>query len=209
MVTTQHLVMFCIASCILILTPGPNFVYILTRGTTQGRHAALVSSVGLGCGVVIHTLFAAVGLSALLRSSALVFSLVKHIGAIYLMYLGVKALINSNHLLLPQQRERSTSAELIRQSITASLTNPKTALFFLAFLPQFVDPTSGYIAVQMLFLGCIYMLFTVGIYGTLAYVSGSIGNWLQRRPELARRFRWLTGSVFIGLGIWAAVPDRR
>lgn len=209
MITTQHLAMFCVASFILILTPGPNFIYILTRGITQGRHAALVSSVGLGCGVVIHTLFAAVGLSILLQSSALAFSIVKYVGALYLIYLGVKALVGKNHLLLSQQHKRNTSAKLIWQSITASLTNPKTALFFLTFLPQFVAPTSGYPATQMLFLGCIYMLFTVGIYGMLAYFSGSIGNWLQRAPELADRFRWLTCSVFIGLGIWAAVPDHR
>ncbi len=202
--------LFIITSALLIATPGPNWVYILTRGTTQGRRAAVVSAVGLGCGVMVHTLAAALGLSAVLRTSQPVFLAIKYAGGAYLIYLGLKALLKRDDPALQRALSPSLDAgDLVRQSITQSLLNPKTALFFLTFLPQFVNAGNTQPALEMVGLGLLYMLLTMAIYGALGFFSGAIGNWLQSRPRATARFRFVTASAFIGLGVWAFVPERR
>ncbi len=202
--------LFIITSALLIATPGPNWVYILTRGTTQGRRAAVVSAIGLGCGVLVHTLAAALGLSAVLRTSQPVFLAIKYAGGAYLIYLGLKALLKRDDPALQRALSpRLDAADLVRQSITQSLLNPKTALFFLTFLPQFVHADNTQPALEMIGLGLLYMLLTMAIYGALGFFSGTIGNWLQSRPRAAARFRFVTASAFIGLGAWAFVPERR
>ena len=206
---TGSLLVFITAAALLIATPGPNFIYVLTRGATQGRRAALLSVVGLVCGVVIHTVFTALGLSAVLRTSATLFTIVKVVGGCYLIYLGIRAFLSGSAPTLAQPTAPPPSTAIVRQSITVSITNPRAALFFLTFLPQFADPLRGAVAVQMLFLGGLYMLLTLGIYGTVAYFSGMLGDWLLREGAMARRFRWLTATMFCVLGVWALLPDRR
>jgi threonine/homoserine/homoserine lactone efflux protein len=209
MPTPPYLLAFCVTASILILTPGPNFIYVLTRGTTQGRHAALLSAVGLGMGVLIHTILACIGVSTLIRSSYLAFQILKYAGSLYLLSVGLKTL-RAREVPGPGLSQRpAANSHILSQSVIASLTNPKTMLFFLSFLPQFVTDTSSSISAQLVLLGGIYMLLTVLIYGTLAYFSGSIGQWLQVHTARASRLRWITGSSFIGLGIWAALPDHR
>lgn len=209
MPTSTQLSLFCIAACVLILTPGPNFIYVLTRGTTQGRRPALMAAVGLGCGVMLHTTLAGIGVSALFHSSYLAFQIVKYGGSLYLVYLGVKSITGNSHPLAAASQISSKSQMIIWQSIVASMTNPKTILFFLSFLPQFVNTKTSSVTPQLLLLGSIYMLLTVIIYGTVAYFAGGIGRWLRTRTVIASRLRWITGSSFIGLGVWAALPDRR
>ncbi len=206
---TQNLLLFVTAAALLIATPGPNFIYVLTRGATQGRRAALLAVVGLCCGVVVHTTFAALGLSAILRTSATLFMIVKFVGGGYLIYLGIRAFLASSAPVLAQPTVLPQSTAIVRQSMTVSITNPRAALFFLTFLPQFADPARGAVAVQMLYLGGLYMLLTLGIYGTVAYFSGTMGDWLLREQTMARRFRWLTASMFCVLGVWALLPDRQ
>jgi threonine/homoserine/homoserine lactone efflux protein len=209
MPTISQLLGFCLSASLLMLTPGPNFIYVLTRGTTQGRRAALLSALGLGAGVLIHTTLACIGISALVRSSYLVFQLLKYLGSLYLISVGLKTLRTSGTLASNLLHTPGTSHHILSQSILTSLTNPKTILFFLSFLPQFVSRPAGDITSQLFFLGGIYMLLTLAIYGMLAYFSGSIGQWLQTRRTSASRLRWITASSFIGLGVWAALPDRR
>ncbi len=204
----KNLVLFVTAAAVLIATPGPNFIYILTRGATQGRRAALLAVVGLCCGVVMHTTVTALGLSAILRTSAALFTIVKFVGGGYLIYLGIRAFLTDGTLTQTQPTVLPSTA-IVRQSITVSITNPRAALFFLTFLPQFADPARGAVALQMLFLGGLYMLLTLGIYGTVAYFSGTLGDWLLREQTMARRFRWLTASMFCLLGVWALLPDRQ
>ena len=202
--------LFLLTSALLIATPGPNWIYILTRGTTQGRRSAVISAFGLGCGVVIHTLAAALGLSAVLRASLGVFLLIKYAGGAYLLYLGLKALLARDGLGLRRALSpRLDARDLVRQSITQSLLNPKTALFFLTFLPQFVPLGSTQPMLDMLGLGLLYMFLTVLIYGALGVFSGTLGTWLRARPAAEGRFRFLTAGAFIGLGVWALWPDRR
>jgi threonine/homoserine/homoserine lactone efflux protein len=212
MFSTPRLLAFCITAGVLILTPGPNFVYVLTRGTTQGRRAAGLSAIGLAAGVLIHTTLACIGISTLIRSSYVAFQILKYAGSLYLIFLGLKTLRNGQALtsrLSGTSATPPTNARILLQSIIASLTNPKTMLFFLSFLPQFVTAASLNITSQLFLLGSIYMVLTLIIYGMLAYASGSIGRWLGARTATASRLRWITGSSFIGLGIWAAIPDRR
>lgn len=204
MPTSTQLSLFCLTASLLIMTPGPNFIYVLTRGVTQGRRPALMAALGLGCGVLVHTTLAAIGVAALIRSSYLAFQVIKYGGSGYLVYLGVKTLIDHDHGLVGVPHTATGSRTIIGQSIVASLSNPKTILFFLSFLPQFLNTAAPSATPQLLLLGGIYLLLTVLLYGMVGYFAGSIGRWLQRRAGVASRLRWVTGGCFIGLGAWAA-----
>jgi threonine/homoserine/homoserine lactone efflux protein len=195
---------FCIAAFVLILTPGPNFLYVLTRGATQGRRAGVIAACGLGAGVLIHTVLATLGVAAVIRSSYFAFRVIKYGGSAYLIYLGVTALREPPAALGPRQAIHEADTRIFGQSIVASMTNPKTILFFLSFLPQFVSGPLREASRQMLVLGGIYMTLTVVVYGTVAYCSGYASRWLR-----APRLRWMTATSFVGLGVWAALPDRR
>jgi threonine/homoserine/homoserine lactone efflux protein len=210
MPTNTQLSLFCLTASILILTPGPNFLYVLTRGITQGRRPALMAALGLGCGVMLHTTLAAIGVAALVRTTYLAFQIIKYSGSCYLIYLGVKTLTDHDRPpLIATPLGATRNRAIIGQSIAASMGNPKTILFFLSFLPQFLNAAAPSAAPQLLLLGGIYMLLTVLLYGMIGYFAGGIGRWLQRQPCVASRLRRLTGGCFIGLGAWAAIPDSR
>ncbi len=207
MISLPRLVAFSAAVAVLIATPGSNFLYILTRGTTQGRRAALWSVLGLGIGVMLHTTFVIIGLSALIRSSPLAFQIVKLGGSLYLIVLGVRKFFQPNPDFLDEAPSEDTkSLALLGQSVATSLLNPKTVIFFLTFLPQFVEVEAGRVLGQLLILGVVYMGFTLLIYGSVGFFSGAIGEWLRRKPALSSRFHWVTAVVFIGLGITALLP---
>jgi threonine/homoserine/homoserine lactone efflux protein len=190
------------------VTPGPNFFYILTRGATQGRRAAVIAACGLGAGVLIHTALAALGVAAVIRSSYLAFRVIKYAGSLYLVHLGVKALRGHLPAARGLRTIHETDARVFWQSIVASLTNPKTILFFLSFLPQFVSPQKGAVTEQMLVLGGIYMLITVLVYASIGYFADRIGRRIAGSAG-ALRLRWVTAASFFGLGLWSALPDRR
>jgi threonine/homoserine/homoserine lactone efflux protein len=204
-----HLVAFAIAAFVLIATPGPNFIYVLTRGATQGRRAGLVAACGLGAGVLIHTALAALGVAALVRSSYLAFRAIKFGGSAYLIYLGIAAFRDRSLARTNARLTAETDARIFWQSIIASMTNPKTILFFLSFLPQFISSRGPAPSRQMLVLGAIYMALTVAIYGAIACGSGVVSRWLHGGRARVSRLRWITSGSFIGLGVWAALPDRR
>jgi threonine/homoserine/homoserine lactone efflux protein len=204
---TTHLIAFSAIACVVLATPGPNFVYILTRGATQCRRAAFMAAVGLGCGALIHTMLAAAGISALVRSSYVVFQLVKYGGSAYLIILGV-CVIASRAPLIRAEAPTARNGQIVWQSIVASMTNPKTILFFLSFLPQFVAPGSA-VASQLLVFGGLYALLTVIVYSAVGGLAGVIGLALRSQPIVASRLRWIAGGSFVGLGVWAALPARR
>lgn len=209
MLSLTTIVVFATASLLLTITPGPDIIYVITCGIGQGRRAAFFAALGFSSGVIIHTTFAVVGLSAIIRSSALAFQIVKYAGAAYLIYLGIKALTSKNNFLLQEQQGNAPSRAIFWQSVLANVLNPKVALFFLAFLPQFVNFSSGNVAVQMLLLGGIFMLLSFTVFSLVGYFAGSIGYWLRRNHWLADKLHWLTGSVFIGLGVRVALPEHR
>ncbi|MGH9139639.1 MAG: LysE family translocator [Vicinamibacterales bacterium] len=204
-----NLVIFAVAAFVLIVTPGPNFFYVLTRAATQGRRAGVVAACGLGAGVVVHTTLATLGIAAVVRSSYLAFRAIKYGGSLYLIVLGIKAARNRPAIPENSLAMRDKDSRVLWQSIVASLTNPKTILFFLSFLPQFVSGPASSASRQMLTLGGIYTLLTMLVYSVLACLAGSATRWLRQSRARANRLRWLAASSFIGLGVWAALPDRQ
>ncbi|HEV2094636.1 MAG TPA: LysE family translocator [Rubrobacter sp.] len=202
-------ILFLAASLVVILAPGPDNILVLTRGVTQGRGAALVSAAGASLGLVIHSAFAAVGLSALLAQSAAAFSVVKYVGAAYLIYLGVRALLDRGSFALARGGTPMGLRKVFTQAVASNVLNPKIAVFFLAYLPQFADPARGGTALQLLAFGLIFALLTLALFGALALFSGTIGSWLRARPKLAGGLGWLTGGVLISLGLRLALQDRR
>ena len=205
----MNLALFLTASLALIVTPGPDMIYVVTRGIAQGRRVGLVSAWGACAGLIFHTALAAAGLSALLRSSATAFTVVKYVGAAYLIYLGVKALLTGDDFSLTGSAGPGAGLrKAFFQGVASNVLNPKIALFFLAFLPQFVHPATGSAASQMLVLGLIFTLLALVIFNVIAYFSGTLGELFGRKPAFANVLRWFTGSVLIGLGLRLALPSR-
>jgi threonine/homoserine/homoserine lactone efflux protein len=192
---------FLVASFLLWLTPGPDTMYILARSIVQGRRAGVLSALGIGSGLLIHTLFAAVGLSAILATSAWAFTAVKVAGAAYLIYLGLRALRRKVGPLATPAVSAVSGWWVYRQGILSNTLNPKVALFFLAFLPQFVDPAAGFGPIPFLFLGAV---FVVG--GTLwslgqAVCAASATQMIRRNAAVLGWLERVSGLVYIGLGL--------
>jgi threonine/homoserine/homoserine lactone efflux protein len=202
-------VLFLTASLAVIVAPGPDNMLVLTRGVAQGRGAALVSAAGASLGLVVHSVFAAAGLSALLAQSALAFSVVKYVGAAYLIYLGVRALLDREGFAPTRGEAPMGLGKVFTQAVASNVLNPKIAVFFLAYLPQFADPATGGTAIQLLAFGLTFALLTLAIFSALAVFSGTVGSWLRSRPKLAGGLGWLTGAVLISLGLRLAFQDRR
>jgi len=201
--------LFVAASLVLLLTPGPAVLFIVARSVQQGRTAGLVSVLGIHLGTIIHILAAAVGLSALIVSSALAFAIVKYLGAAYLIWMGIRTLMAKD----PDPKIPVVSAEPLhrafRDGFVVNLFNPKTAIFFLAFLPQFVDPTRGALHWQILILGLTFMGLGILSDGMFALVAGAAGDFLRRSRRFQRVLRWFSGTSFIGLGVTAALATRK
>jgi threonine/homoserine/homoserine lactone efflux protein len=193
--------LFGLACLAFLAIPGPSVFYIVTRSLVQGRRAGVVSMLGVQTGGLVHVVAAAFGLSALIASSAAAFTVVKYAGAAYLVFLGLRKLLGSEPDAPEPPSERASVAHLFGQGVIVNVLNPKTALFFLAFLPQFVDPEAGPIAPQMLVLGL--MLVSLGVLsdGTYALLAAGIGNRLRTRRRLER----ISGGVFVSLGVIAAL----
>src|SRR5262245_61147498 len=200
-----NLSLFVAAALALLLVPGPAVLYIVTRSVEQGRLAGFVSDLGIHTATLVHVIAAALGLSALLMSSALAFAVVKYLGAAYLIWLGVRKLLGPSealgeNLALPRHSYR----RLFRDGFIVNLLNPKTALFFLAFLPQFVEVSRGHVAMQIAFLGLTFALLGFVTDGCYAIAAGTAGNWIKQNRSYLRFERYISGTVFIGLGLTAA-----
>jgi len=201
-----RLALFVGATLVLLLVPGPAVLYIVTRSMSQGRRSGLLSVVGIELGNAVHCLAAALGLAALLASSPLAFSAVKYLGAAYLIWLGLRRLLSREEGGLASQAARPAdpSAAVLRQAFTVAVLNPKTALFFLAFLPQFASPARGLVTVQMLLLGATFVGLAFVTDTCYAFVASGLGTWLRSHPGFARSERYLTAAVYIGLGALSA-----
>ncbi len=204
LVPPARLVLFLGATVALTLTPGPAVLFIVARSVGEGRRAGFLSVLGVGLGNAVHALAAALGVAALLASSPLAFSAVRYLGAGYLVLLGVRKVLERD----PPEEAAAPPASphhLLRQGFLVALLNPKTALFFLAFLPQFADPARGAVAAQILVLGALFELVAVTTDTAYVLLSGTLAGWLRRRPGSARTGRWLSGAVYVGLGAVAAL----
>lgn len=187
-----------------MLTPGPAVLYIVARSMDQGRVAGLVSVLSVEIGNFIHVLAATLGLSALLLSSALAFDVVKYLGAAYLVYLGLRRMLSREALHAPEQLEKQSLWRIFSQGIVVAVLNPKTALFFLAFLPQFVEPAHGSVALQFFTLGSIFVLLAFVTDGMYALLAGTVGKSLKGARTFLNAERFLVGGLYIGLGLMAA-----
>jgi threonine/homoserine/homoserine lactone efflux protein len=199
--------LFLVASALLTLAPGPDIVYVLTRGVSQGRRAGFAAALGFATGCIFHTLAAALGVAALIRSSDLAFDAVRYAGAAYLVWIGIQALRHRASFSLAESDGAKALAAIYRQSVIGNVLNPKVTLFFLSFLPQFVNTRAGGVEWQMALLGAIFMAQTVVIFGAVAIFSGWIGERLRARPAIGERLGVFAGVTFIALGIRVALPD--
>jgi threonine/homoserine/homoserine lactone efflux protein len=202
-----HLPLFLFASAVLLLTPGPAVLYIIARSVDQGRRAGLVSVCSIEVGNFMHVIAATLGLSALLLSSALAFTVVKYLGAAYLIYLGLHKLLAREAIQPTVSSQPQSLRRIFSQGVVVATLNPKTALFFVAFLPQFVDRSHGSIPGQMLVLGCIFVLMAMVSDSIYALVAGTFGRWLKGARSAWRVGRYIVGGVYIGLGVTAAFAD--
>lgn len=204
-----NIALFVVASLAVIVAPGPDNVYILTRGIAQGREVALASAWGMCSGLLFHTILAAVGLSAILARSAMAFSVIKYAGAAYLIYLGVRALLSKEEFALPRERVPTVRlGSFFFRGLTMNLLNPKVAVFFLAFLPQFAGPATGGAALRLLALGLIFALLSVVVFSVIALFSGILGDRLSSNPRFANALQGLTDCVLVGLGARLALSER-
>ncbi|MEE9562627.1 MAG: LysE family translocator, partial [Thermoanaerobaculia bacterium] len=178
------------------------------RSVEQGPKAGFVSSLGLSVGGLVHVLAATLGLSAILVSSATAFSIVKLIGAGYLVYLGLRTLLSRDNAELSVSESPRGMWRIFRDGVIVNLFNPKAALFFLAFLPQFVDPARGNVALQFLGLGLLFEVLGLMSDSTYALLAGTVGVWLRTTEKVRRVQRYVTGSVYLGLGLAMALSGR-
>lgn len=202
----QTITLFIAAAMILVVTPGPCTLYLVSRTLQQGIAAGIASSMGVQVGTLIHVTAAALGISALLLSSTLAFNVVKYLGAVYLVFLGVKTLLaRENVSTVPTPVAGNRLISVFFQGIMVNVLNPKTTLFFTAFLPQFVDVRRGNVVSQITFLGAV--LAVVGSCSDITYVlvTGKLGRRLRPGLRLPGAGRYISGSVYIGLGVAAAL----
>jgi threonine/homoserine/homoserine lactone efflux protein len=208
MIEPAKFLLFMGVSWALIIAPGPDMIYVITRGVAHGRRAGILSAVGVVCGILVHTIGAAFGLTLILQTSAFAFLFVKFAGAAYLIYLGIRAWLEKSTFALETSSTAVTSQTLFWQGVLSNVLNPKIAIFFLAFLPQFVDQGNSQVTSQMVLLGLTFATFGLCFLLIVGYFSGTIGKWLTGRPQYARFFQRLAGGILIGLGIRLALSEK-
>jgi threonine/homoserine/homoserine lactone efflux protein len=197
--------LFAAAALVLLLTPGPAVLYIITRSVNQGRRAGLASAWGIDVANLIHVVAAALGVSAIMLSSALAFNALKYLGAAYLIYLGVRKLLSKEEIEQAAALQRQPLSRAFSQGILVNLLNPKPPLFFLAFLPQFIDVSRGPAVSQTLLLGLLFVGMAVITDSSYALLAGTAGRWLTDRGRFLRAQHYVSGSVYIGLGVATAL----
>jgi threonine/homoserine/homoserine lactone efflux protein len=198
---TQHLALFVTSGLLLNITPGQDTLYIVGRSISQGRRAGLFSVLGISCGSVVHTCAAAFGLSAILATSAQAFTIVRLAGAAYLIYLGVRMLLDRSRELTPGRFDHESTWPIFRAGFTTNLLNPKVALFFMAFLPQFVDPAATSKTLAFLILGAVFIVNGTLWCLVLAFGASAMSRRFRDSPSAAVVLRRATGGLFVGLGI--------
>lgn len=206
-----NLFLFLLAAMTLTLAPGPDNIYVLTRGIAQGRKAGLVAAAGFSSGLIFHTLLAVLGFAAVIKAYPPAYHALQYAGAAYLGYLGYRTLRSASAgIALAGEGQGAAAVPLRRiywQSVLANMLNPKVTLFFIAFLPQFVQREAGHEALQMLVLALVFIAQAFLIFSAIALFSGTVGTWFRRRANASVHLNRLAGCAFIGLGIRMALPE--
>lgn len=200
---------FLIAMFAVNITPGPDMLYVIGRSVGQGRAAGLIAALGIGTGCIVHIVAAALGLAALLTHAPVAFTAIQYAGAAYLIWVGVQSWRSASRggLAAPSPADPSLRAAFVQGFVT-NVLNPKVALFFLAFLPQFVDPDAPSPGLQFAALGTLFNISGTIVNGTVALCFGAAGDWLRQRPGVWRWQQRVTGSLFVALGLRLALVER-
>lgn len=204
----QNLLLFMGATLALNLTPGPDMLYVIARSSGEGTRAGVVSSFGIAAGSLVHLAAVTLGVATLLQTVPLAFEVVRYAGAAYLVYLGMRALLRRGGDAGGAVVERASLGRIFRQGVVTNVLNPKVALFFAAFLPQFATPARGSVVVQLVFLGLLFNVSGTTVNLLVAYAAGRAGDRFRRRLGPTSVWQRLTGVVFIGLGVRLALQRR-
>jgi len=198
----SSITLFIAAASVLLIVPGPAVIYIVNRSLDQGKLAGIISVLGIGTGTLIHITAAVLGISAILASSAVAFNILKYAGALYLIYLGIQKFLSKDEPLFDNRYTKIKFSKIFYQGVIVNLLNPKTALFFFAFLPQFVNPKEN-VTLQILILGFLLILMGLISDGMYALLAGYLGSWIKKRIQLLRAQKYVSGTIYFALGITA------
>ncbi|MDM7919599.1 MAG: LysE family translocator [Methanosarcina sp.] len=208
LIEQSQLIYFIAASAALTFLPGPDILFVLTQSISQGKMAGIATATGLCTGILVHTSAAALGISALVYESALAFEIVKYAGAAYLLYLAWQALRESGELVSSTPVRETSAFALYRRGIFMNVLNPKVALFFLAFLPQFVNLESGNVPVQMIFLGVVFLIQAWIIFSAISVFAGMIGDKIVKKPGIGKYINWGKAGIFTVIGVKLALSHK-
>ena len=208
MILVETIAIFFAASIALGLAPGPDNIFVLTQSALYGRKAGILVTLGLSTGLLVHTAAVSLGVAAIFQTSILAFNMLKIVGALYLLYLAFQAFKASATELDEGGGQELVWRKLYTRGIIMNITNPKVAIFFLAFLPQFADPSLGSITIQMLLLGALFIVATLLVFGAIAWFAGFLGEWLKGSAKAQVIMNRVAGTVFAGLALRLAVSER-
>ena len=205
MLTTAQILAFLLTTVMLTATPGPDNLMVLSIGMSKGRRAGIAFGLGCALGCLSHTVLAVIGVGAILAASPIAFTALKWAGGAYLIWLGTQALRHAGAVRIDGSSNNQAPAESLRRTfskgLVANAINPKVVLFFLSFLPQFVDASRGSMELQLGLLGLLFTAQAAVLFGLLGYFSGSVGAWINRQPQVGQWLDRLAGTVFIALGV--------
>ena len=208
MIPIETQITFFMASILLALAPGPDNIFVLTQSAIHGRLSGVAIVLGLCTGLVVHSSAVALGVAVIFQTSAVAFAALKLVGAGYLVYLSWQAFRAPASEITGENGYLSNFWKLYRRGIIMNITNPKVSIFFLAFLPQFTDPVRGSVSIQVLYLGGLFIVSTILVFGSIALLAGTLGQFLKRSPRTQLILNKLAGTVFLGLALKLATTDR-
>lgn len=208
MLPQETIFSFFIASTLLALAPGPDNIFVLTQSALHGKLSGIIVMLGLCTGILFHTAAVAFGVAVIFQASAVAFTVLKLVGACYLLYLAWQVFRAAPEQIQMQDSPKKSLGVLYRRGIIMNITNPKVSIFFLAFLPQFVDPQRGAVSLQMISLGAVFIISTTFIFGAIALIGGTLGEWLNRSAKAQRAINWIAGTVFVGLALKLVTAER-
>lgn len=202
------IISFLGAAMILTLMPGPDNLFVLAQSISNGKNSGILTALGLCTGLLVHITAATLGISAIIYQSAIAFAIVKYAGAAYLLFLAYKAFTAKDSNLNVENKDSSTYASLYKKGVIMNILNPKVSLFFLAFLPQFVDRSNGNVTQQMLIYGIIFLIQTLVIFTLISIFSGKLGYFLRKNPSMSKRINYIQGSLFALIGLKIAFSQK-
>jgi threonine/homoserine/homoserine lactone efflux protein len=204
----ETIILFITASTLLALAPGPDNIFVLTQSMIKGAKPGIFVTLGLCSGLVFHTSAVALGVAAIFQTSVVAFNILKLVGAAYLLYLAYMSFTSNSKSSVQANKEDLSLFKLYKRGIIMNITNPKVSIFFLAFLPQFTNPSTGSVTLQIFILGAIFMVCALVVFSSIALVAGKLGNWFNRSQNAENILNKVAGTVFAGLALKLAMSER-